>query len=131
MDDDLPMDDDAESPEDHMDQEDQEESFAELFESYSQGMNEDLRVGDKVHGRIISISDSAVFVDTGSKADGVVEIAELLDEKGNLPYVVGDKLDLFVVAMDESEIRLSKSHCRRRGIGDARGRLCRQDSRGG
>jgi small subunit ribosomal protein S1 len=80
MDDDFPIDDDDDSPDDmdeqddQGDQDDQEESFAELFESYSQGMNDDLRVGDKVHGRIISIGDSAVFIDTGSKADGVVEL---------------------------------------------------------
>jgi small subunit ribosomal protein S1 len=86
-----------------------EESFAELFESYSAGMSEDIRVGDKIHGRIISISQSAVFVDTGTKADGVVEIEELKDEQGNLPYAVGDELDLYVVAADESEIRLSRA----------------------
>lgn len=88
---------------------DQEESFAEMFESYSAGMNEDIRVGDKIAGKIISIGDSAVFIDTGTKADGVVEIEELKDESGELPYAVGDTLELFVVAADESEIRLSKA----------------------
>ena len=113
---DFPNDDDGQSFDDFDDkmddldnQDDQEESFAELFESYSQGMNEDLRIGDKVHGRIISISDSSVFIDTGSKADGIVEKEELLDDDGELPYAVGDQLDLYVVAMDESEIRLSKA----------------------
>ena len=33
-------------------QTDEEESFAELFESYVEGMNEDIRVGDKVKGEI-------------------------------------------------------------------------------
>ncbi|MEJ2158047.1 MAG: 30S ribosomal protein S1 [Desulfobacteraceae bacterium] len=89
--------------------EEPEESFAELFESYSAGMNEDIRVGDKVEGKIISISDNAVFVDTGTKADGIVELEELKDEDGNLPYAVGDTLALFVVKADESEIRLSKA----------------------
>ena len=87
----------------------QEESFAELFESYTSGMSEDIRVGDKISGKIISISDNAVFVDTGTKADGVVEPEELKDEAGELPYAVGDTLELFVVAADESEIRLSKA----------------------
>ncbi len=90
-------------------QEEQEESFADMLESYSAGMNEDLRVGDKIHGKIISISDKTVFVDTGTKADGVVEIGELLDDKGELPYTLGDALDLFVVAANESEIRLSRA----------------------
>jgi small subunit ribosomal protein S1 len=103
MDDDRPID-----PDETMD-EGREESFAELFESYSAGMNEDIRVGDKISGKIISISDTTVFVDTGTKADGVVEIEELKDESGQLPYDVGDTLELFVVAADESEIRLSKA----------------------
>ncbi|MGD9188558.1 MAG: 30S ribosomal protein S1, partial [Desulfobacteraceae bacterium] len=64
MGDDRPIDTD-ETPD-----EDQEESFAQMFESYSAGMNEDIRVGDKISGKIISIGDSAVFVDTGTKADG-------------------------------------------------------------
>ena len=91
------------------DGEEGEESFAEMFEAYSAGMKEDLRIGDKVHGRIISITNSAVFVDTGTKTDGVVEIEELKDEEGRLPYEVGDELDLFVVAANESEIRLSRA----------------------
>lgn len=88
---------------------DQEESFAELFESYSAGMNDDIRVGDKIHGKIISITDKAVFVDTGTKADGIVELEELRDEEGQVPYSVGDTLDLYVVQTSESEIRLSKA----------------------
>lgn len=103
MTDDQPIDDEPEFPEE------QEESFADLFESYSKGMNEDLRIGDKLHGRIISISDSSIFVDTNTKADGVVDIEELRDENGNLPYSVGDELDLYVVSADESEIRLSRA----------------------
>lgn len=90
-------------------EEDQEESFADLFESYSAGMNEDIGVGDKIKGKIISISDNAVFVDTGTKADGVVEMEELKNDDGELPYQVGDELELFVVSANESEIRLSKA----------------------
>jgi small subunit ribosomal protein S1 len=50
-----------------------------------------------------------VFVDTGTKADAVVEIDELKDEEGNLPYAIGDELDLYVIAADENEIRLSRA----------------------
>lgn len=86
-----------------------EESFADLFESYSAGMNDNIRVGDQIRGRIISIGTTSVFVDTGTKVDGVVEKAELLDEDGQLPLVEGDELDLYVVVADESEIRLSRA----------------------
>jgi small subunit ribosomal protein S1 len=92
----------------HHEQEDGE-NFAELFESYSAGMNEDIQVGDKIRGKIISIGDSTVFVDTGTKADGLVGKEELKDENGDLPYEIGDELELYVVAADESEIQLSRA----------------------
>lgn len=88
---------------------DSEESFAELFEAYGAGMNENIRVGDRIRGRIISIGANSVFVDTGTKVDGVVEKSELLDEDGQLSVAAGDELDLYVVAADESEVRLSKA----------------------
>lgn len=102
-----------------------EESFAEMFEAYSAGMKEDLRVGDKVHGRIISITSSSVFVDTGTKTDGVAEIEDLKDDEGNLPYEVGDEVDLFVISANESEIRLS------RAIGGAGGLEMLKDAQAG
>ncbi len=86
-----------------------EKSFAELFESYDEGMNEDVRLGDKIKGEIISVGTDAVFMNTGTKIDGVVDRLELLDENGQLPYQKGDVLELYVVAVHENEIRLSKA----------------------
>jgi small subunit ribosomal protein S1 len=87
----------------------EEESFADLFESYSAGMNDDLQLGDKISGKIISIGKDAVFLDIGTKVDGIVERAELLDSDGNLLFAEGDDIELYVVARDEHEIRLSKA----------------------
>lgn len=92
----------------HDNQEDNED-FAAMLESYSAARNDDLRVGDQVEGRIIAIGADTVFVDTGTKIDGAVEKAEMLDENGELPYKEGDTVTLYVVAMDESEVRLSKA----------------------
>ena len=87
----------------------EEESFADLFESYSAGMSDDLQLGDKISGKIISIGKDAVFLDIGTKVDGIVERAELLDSDGNLLFAEGDDIELYVVARDEHEIRLSKA----------------------
>jgi len=87
----------------------EEESFADLFESYSAGMKDDLKVGDKITARVISIGKDSVFLDTGTKVDGVVEHAELLDKDGNMPYHEGDEIELYVVLQNEHEIRLSKA----------------------
>ncbi len=87
----------------------EEKSFEELLESYTAGMNEDLQVGDLIRGEIISIGRDTVYMDTGSKIDGVVEKVELLDDTGTLPFNTGDVLELYVVAKTESEVRLSKA----------------------
>ncbi len=94
------------SPEDRPED---EPSFAELLESYGGRSEDALQVGDKVSVRVIAIGKDAVFVDTGTKIDGSVERAELLDKDGNLTCAVGDTLDLFVVAREEGEIRLSRA----------------------
>jgi len=91
------------------DKDSKEESFAELFESYSAGMNEDIQIGDKISGKIISVTEDTVFIDTGTKIDGLVDKEELLDENHELPYKEGDVLDLYVVAYNGNEIRLSKA----------------------
>jgi len=87
----------------------EEKSFAELLESYSPGINRDIKTGDKIRGKIISIGSSAVFIDTGTKIDGAVDKTELLDENQELPYREGDELELYVVLAEESEIRLSRA----------------------
>ncbi len=85
---------------------DDEPGFAELFESYMKD-NPTLHVGDKIQGKIIAIGSENVFVDTGTKADGVVEKNEIMDSDGNLRYQIGDQLDLYVVSIKDDEIRLS------------------------
>lgn len=88
---------------------DEEQSFAALFEAYSSGMNENLRVGDRIRGEVVAIAKDNAFVDTGTKIDGVVDLAELRDEDGRLTCRVGDRVELYVVEVLESEIRLSRA----------------------
>ena len=88
---------------------DEDQSFADLLDSYSDGMNEDIRVGDQVKGEIISIGKESIYIDTGTKIDGVVERNELIDENGELPYTVGDELELYVISFNGNEIKLSRA----------------------
>lgn len=85
------------------------ESFADLLDSYNSGMSEDVRIGDKVKGEIISIGMDTVFVNTGTKIDGAVDKSELVDENGELTCNIGDILELYIVSFNENEIRLSKA----------------------
>jgi len=89
--------------------EEKEQSFAAMLEAYSPGADADMGVGDKVSGKIVSIGRDSVFVDTGTKIDGVVDKAELLDENGEITLAEGDMLELYVVALSDEEIKLSKA----------------------
>lgn len=93
-----------------------EESFADLLEAYDDRMKRDLETGDKIRGKIISIGRESVFIDTGTKIDGVVDRAELLDENQELSCKVGDILELYVVSSRGDEIRLSKTLSGRGGL---------------
>jgi len=85
------------------------EDFESLFESYMTDMRPDIRVGEKISGEIIVIGQDSVFLNTGSKIDGVVDKSELIDENGEFPYKVGDQLELYVVAAGDGELQLSKA----------------------
>ena len=85
----------------------EEDSFSDLLEKYDSGQKNDLNVGDKISGKIIAIGQDTVFVDTGSKLDGMVDKSTLLDENGEFPYEVGHELNLFVVSTNNDEIILS------------------------
>lgn len=94
---------------DNLEPTEETESFADLLDSYTSGMSDDIDVGDKIRGKIISIGRDAVYVETGTKLDGVVDRAEVLDDSGELTVSVDDELDLFVISYNESEIKLSRA----------------------
>lgn len=83
-------------------------SFAELFEQQEKESSQMQRLepGQKIETTVIAITNDTVFVDTGSKVDGIVERSEL-EKDGELPWSVGDTLELFVVTVSPQEIRLS------------------------
>lgn len=86
-----------------------DEDFADLIERYTIRSEEHIRIGKKIKGKVIDVGKEECFVDTGTKVDGVVDLKELLDENGEMPYRKGDIIELFVVAVDEGEIRLSRA----------------------
>ena len=89
--------------------EDNEKSFAEMLDAYSPGPEAEVGIGDKIRGKIVSIGRDSVFIDTGTKIDGVVDKGELLDKDGQLALQEGDILELYIVALSEEEIKLSKA----------------------
>jgi small subunit ribosomal protein S1 len=57
-------------------------------------------VGEKVKGKILSIGETAAFVDLGGKSEGMIDLAQLRDAEGNLTVNVGDTLEATVTGND-------------------------------
>jgi small subunit ribosomal protein S1 len=75
-------------------------------------------VGDKVKGRVSSITPQMVFIDLGGKAEAGVPVTELLDKDGLLTVGIGDEIEATVTGRDESSGALM---LRRRLAGRGRG----------
>jgi small subunit ribosomal protein S1 len=75
-------------------------------------LNEEKRVarGQVVTGEIVKIGDDELIVDVGYKTEGVIPRAEFLDITGELTVKVGDKVEVSVERMADSNgrLRLSK-----------------------
>ncbi len=72
-----------------------------------------LRTGDIVKGIVIGITPTEVYVDLGSKADGIIPVGELSDDPSVSPediVKVGEEIDVFVVRVNDVEgtVKLSK-----------------------
>lgn len=83
------------------------DEFAKMLDASFQQSQKKLSVGDKIKGEILVLGKEDVFVSTGTMNDGMVPRKDLLDDKGNVPYKVGDTLELFVTQVRGTEIHLS------------------------
>src|SRR4030043_217978 len=72
----------------------EKESFAELLEAHSEAPGRRMRPGERVSGRVAKIGKDTVFVDLGGKSEGLADIGEFLDRKGNLTVKPGDRVEM-------------------------------------
>jgi small subunit ribosomal protein S1 len=86
-----------------------EGEFAALMEASLAERGGEISVGDRITGPIISITDTTVVVDTGTKLDGVADKAEFVDENGALTVSEGEDVTLYVVSLRGDEVALSKA----------------------
>ncbi|MCM0084491.1 30S ribosomal protein S1 [Geomonas sp. Red32] len=84
----------------------EEESFAEMFEK-SQKDTGRLSPGDKVEATVLKIAKDWVFLDTGRKGEGVLDIKELTDADGNVTVNVGDKVTAWFISSRNNEMRFT------------------------
>ena len=82
--------------------------------------NEELRLGSRVRGRIVSVSGDNLLLDIGGRSEAVADAREFRDEAGVLKVEVGQELELFVVETGEQTLL---ARAARRGAGGAKGRV--------
>ena len=106
----------------------EEESFASLFEEKSQ-VEEKLKEGSIVKGRVIQILKDTVIVDVGYKSEGQISIDEFSNPAGGSGVAVGDEVDvLFEKSEDENGlVMLSKREADRMRVWDEISEACEKD----
>ena len=84
----------------------EEESFAAMFER-SQKDSGHLAPGSKVEATVLKITKDWIFLDTGRKGEGVLDIKELTDAEGNTSVKVGDKVAAWFISSRNNEMRFT------------------------
>ena len=78
--------------------------------------------GEIVTGQVVSLTDKFVFVDIGAKSEGIINIAELIDESGKLGAAIGDTLEATVMSTKDEillSIKMTKRNQTRELLQDA------------
>lgn len=68
----------------------------------------ELRVGDKVKATCVHIGTDSVFFEISKTQEAHINIAEVLDEEGNVKIKLGEKIDAFVVGLSEGILLSTK-----------------------
>lgn len=84
-----------------------EGSFAELFEASLADVGQPLERGKKIEATILQIGAEWSFLDVGQKGEGVLSSAELLNADGEALYQVGDKIGAYFLSRDGGELRFT------------------------
>jgi small subunit ribosomal protein S1 len=85
----------------------EEISFEELLKASSESPGRRVRPGERVSGTVAKIGKDTVFVDLGGKSEGLADIGEFLDRKGNLTVKTGDPVEMRVTSTKDG-IHLTK-----------------------
>lgn len=84
------------------------QDFEALFEKSLSTTTRRLNVGDQLQSEILSIGKTEAFVSTGTPIDAVILTADLLDERKELKFKVGDKIDISIVRVTPEEVRATR-----------------------
>ena len=84
----------AQAPESQAEEQKPVEDFAAALESFTTEAEEAASEDHVIHGTVLKVSGSYVFVDIGAKSEGALPIAEVLDHEGKPKFQAGDAIDV-------------------------------------
>ncbi len=84
-----------------------DDSFAAMFEASLEGIGEPLVPGKKIEATILQIGTDWCFLDVGQKGEGVLSSAELLNTDGEIGYEIGAKISAYFLSRSGGELRFT------------------------
>src|ERR1039457_2106249 len=85
----------------------EDESFADLFEQSQKKQGGWMEPGQKVTAQVLKISAEWLFIDTGQKGEGIVDLKEFLDLDGNITVKEGDTINAYFLSSSHGEMRFT------------------------
>ena len=79
-----------------------EESFEELLKQ-SEIKTTFFQPGQEIEANIVQITDEWVFIDAGSKSEGIIALGEFMDEDGNINITPGDTIKAYFLSSRNNE----------------------------
>ena len=70
------------------------EDFASALESFTTEAEESAGEDHVIHGTVLKLTGTHVFVDIGAKSEGMLPIAEVMDHEGKPKFQAGDAIDV-------------------------------------
>jgi len=70
-------------------------SFEDLFNESDDKSLRKLTPGEKITASIVGIDKDTIFLDVGTKSEGIIQSSEFLDDNGELTVSVGDSLEVY------------------------------------
>jgi small subunit ribosomal protein S1 len=85
----------------------EDESFAELLKQSLTNQSGRLEPGQKVTARVLKVSAEWLFIDTGHKGEGVVDLKEFTDPDGTITVKEGDTISAYFLSSSRGEMRFT------------------------
>ncbi|MDD4102203.1 MAG: S1 RNA-binding domain-containing protein [Kiritimatiellae bacterium] len=83
--------------------------FEELLNAQLSGYRKGFNPGDRVSGTVSNISQQYVTLDVNAKREGLLPVADMLNEDGTLRCKVGDRVDVIFAGMQNGSFLFSGS----------------------